>query len=210
MVPGNRYSGLVPQSTPRNTIHLQSASDFCIMMPPVPNSNVGMTENFAVSMCLSQSSPIPSNQQQFPIQQQFPGQQVGQINPSTGFMNPSTQQSFPQQSFPGQTQVISQQQQFTQYMGQQFLAIPSGFIVSAHFMNGPNYVQITGQINRAAYGLLQNDVGTEYSSDLFSYTAGSSCQGYSSYISFLEPDANVFCVRCCRPGGDCDARYLFY
>ncbi|KAG0046348.1 hypothetical protein BGZ83_008490 [Gryganskiella cystojenkinii] len=79
---------------------------------------------------------------------------------------------------------------------------PSGFIQSVHFVHNPTkkYVQITGRIDRSKYGLSKNDGGGQY--DL-NAPHGSLCAGYTKYVQLVEPDDQIYCLRCCTSSGDC-------
>lgn len=82
---------------------------------------------------------------------------------------------------------------------------PAGFITGAHFVSTPLYVQVTGTIDREKFQLSDTDQGGEYDSDPNGSRPGSTCAGYPSYFSYLGPAGNIFCIRCCNPGGDCDS-----
>ena len=85
------------------------------------------------------------------------------------------------------------------------LLLPKGFIRSAHFISTNHYVQVTGQLDRGAYGLAASDQGGEYDSDPHGSRPGSVCAGATSYFSYVEPSDNRYCIRCCQSGGDCDS-----
>ncbi|GJJ79066.1 hypothetical protein EMPS_11425 [Entomortierella parvispora] len=80
--------------------------------------------------------------------------------------------------------------------------LPSGFIKSAHFVHNTSkdYVQITGKIDRSKYDLSAGDGGGQY--DL-NAPHGSACAGYSSFVQFVEPDVQIYCLRCCKNKSDC-------
>ncbi|KAG0052699.1 hypothetical protein BGZ83_002218 [Gryganskiella cystojenkinii] len=80
--------------------------------------------------------------------------------------------------------------------------IPKGFIQSAHFLRNAtaDWVQITGRINRSAYGLAPTDGGGQYD---MRAPIGASCAGYNSFVQLTEPDAEIFCIRCCASKLDC-------
>ncbi|KAI8978431.1 hypothetical protein BDB01DRAFT_799829 [Pilobolus umbonatus] len=78
--------------------------------------------------------------------------------------------------------------------------MPSGFIKSAHFKSFPDYSQVTGTINRDAYKLKASDEGGQYDHlNRGSYT----CNGYPYFVNVLEPDSNLYCIRCCKNKVDC-------
>ncbi|KAF9394396.1 hypothetical protein BGX21_010379 [Mortierella sp. AD011] len=80
--------------------------------------------------------------------------------------------------------------------------LPSGFIKSVHFVHNTqkNYVQITGRIDRSKYGLSSKDGGGQY--DMNAPT-GSKCAGYAKFVQLIEPDAQIYCLRCCHNKADC-------
>lgn len=78
---------------------------------------------------------------------------------------------------------------------------PSGFIKSAHFESTSDYAQVTGRIDRTKYKLKKSDGGGQYDNrDITSAT----CNGYKYFVNLVEPDANVFCIRCCKSQSDCN------
>ncbi|KAG1146334.1 hypothetical protein G6F37_011393 [Rhizopus arrhizus] len=78
---------------------------------------------------------------------------------------------------------------------------PSGFIKSAHFAKTSNYVQVTGTIDRSKYGLSSSDGGGQYDNKDID---GVTCNGYKYFVNLIEPDANTFCIRCCKSQSDCN------
>jgi hypothetical protein len=77
---------------------------------------------------------------------------------------------------------------------------PSGFIQSAHYTSTSNYQQVTGRIDRTKYSLNASDGGGQYDNkDIGSTT----CNGYNYFVNLIEPDANIFCIRCCKNQADC-------
>ncbi|KAF9332473.1 hypothetical protein BG006_004647 [Podila minutissima] len=78
---------------------------------------------------------------------------------------------------------------------------PEGFIRSAHFAQGDGYVQVTGKIDHAKYGLSDHDQGGQYD---MKAPVGSACAGYSSYVNLIEPHSDIFCIRCCKNKKDCN------
>ncbi|CAO3692693.1 unnamed protein product [Rhizopus stolonifer] len=77
---------------------------------------------------------------------------------------------------------------------------PTGFIKSSHYLKTANYVQVTGTINRNKYGLSSSDGGGQYDNKDID---GVTCNGYKYFVNLIEPDANVFCIRCCKNQSDC-------
>ncbi|CAO3568478.1 unnamed protein product [Mortierella alpina] len=80
--------------------------------------------------------------------------------------------------------------------------LPHGFIKSAHFYENKakGYVQVTGRMDRNKYKFRKGDDGGQY--DLKA-PRGSACAGYRSFVQLIEPDANIYCVRCCKNKADC-------
>ncbi|KAI9031001.1 hypothetical protein CLU79DRAFT_732481 [Phycomyces nitens] len=77
---------------------------------------------------------------------------------------------------------------------------PTGFIKSAHYLSTGAYAQVTGKIDRTKYKLSASDGGGQYDNkDLPKGT----CNGYKYFVNLIEPDANVFCIRCCSKAADC-------
>lgn len=79
--------------------------------------------------------------------------------------------------------------------------LPSGFILSAHYVSTSDYVQITGQINPTAGGLNASDDGGQY--DIAAPT-GASCAGYQYFVQLIEPSGDDYCIRCCNSETDCN------
>ncbi|KAK3815462.1 MAG: hypothetical protein J3Q66DRAFT_402424 [Benniella sp.] len=79
---------------------------------------------------------------------------------------------------------------------------PTGFIKSAHYKEGSNgrYTQVTGRIDRYKFGLSSSDQGAQ--SDPSSVYA-SYCVGFGYFVQFVEPNANIYCLRCCYDASDC-------
>ena len=72
---------------------------------------------------------------------------------------------------------------------------PSGFIKSAHFAKGAGFVQVTGRIDRTAYGLSANDGGGLYDSN--GAPPGARVSGAKKFVNLVEPDREHFCIRAC-------------
>lgn len=78
---------------------------------------------------------------------------------------------------------------------------PKGFIKSAHYAETPDYVQVTGRIDRTKYKLKKSDGGGQYDNmDIQLAT----CNGYDHFVNLVEPNANIFCIRCCKDASDCN------
>ncbi|KAI8091225.1 uncharacterized protein B0P05DRAFT_526627 [Gilbertella persicaria] len=80
-------------------------------------------------------------------------------------------------------------------------AFPTGFIQTAHFASTDDYVQVTGTIDRSKYSLSSSDGGGQYDNKDID---GVVCNGYKYWVNMLEPDANTFCIRCCKNQSDCN------
>ncbi|KAG0000587.1 hypothetical protein BGZ65_004235 [Modicella reniformis] len=78
--------------------------------------------------------------------------------------------------------------------------LPKGFIQSAYFTKGKDWVQVTGLINRGEYGLSTTDGGGQYDIKAPKWSV---CQGYEHYVELVEPDNNMFCFKCCAKKEDC-------
>ncbi|KAG0347548.1 hypothetical protein BG005_012015 [Podila minutissima] len=80
--------------------------------------------------------------------------------------------------------------------------LPKGFIKSLHWVSNKSkgYVQITGRIDRSKYGLRASDGGGQYD---IKAPRGSKCAGYPHYVELLEPDIQIYCLRCCKNKADC-------
>ncbi|KAI1321150.1 hypothetical protein EDD11_007716 [Mortierella claussenii] len=87
--------------------------------------------------------------------------------------------------------------------------LPAGFIKSAHFVSNTqkNYVQITGRIDRSKYGLSANDGGGQYD---MRAPVGAICTGYNAFVQLTEPDAGIYCIRCCKNKSDCPVNRSTY
>ncbi|KAG0074370.1 hypothetical protein BGZ93_001274, partial [Podila epicladia] len=80
--------------------------------------------------------------------------------------------------------------------------LPKGFIKSLHWVTNKSkgYVQITGRIDRSKYGLRASDGGGQYD---IKAPRGTKCAGYPHYVELLEPDIQIYCLRCCKNKADC-------
>ena len=79
---------------------------------------------------------------------------------------------------------------------------PPGFIKTAHFAEGPGYVQVTGTINRKAYGLSANDGGGQYDSN--GAPPHARVTGAKKFVNLVEPDNEDFCIRACTDKSKCN------
>lgn len=79
--------------------------------------------------------------------------------------------------------------------------LPSGFILSAHYVSTSAYVQVTGQIDPSKAGLNVTDDGGQY--DIMA-PKGSTCAGWQYYVNLIEPSGNDYCIRCCNDTTNCN------
>ncbi|KAI7849525.1 hypothetical protein BDC45DRAFT_609580 [Circinella umbellata] len=78
---------------------------------------------------------------------------------------------------------------------------PTGFIKTAHFSSTSTYSQVTGTIDRTKYKLSASDGGGQYDN---LNEIGGTCNGYGHWVNLVEPDSNIFCIRCCKNSSDCN------
>ncbi|KAG2175400.1 hypothetical protein INT43_001047 [Umbelopsis isabellina] len=81
---------------------------------------------------------------------------------------------------------------------------PQGFITVAHFQQNDTYQQVTGYMDPSAYQLSSTDQGGQYDNHGNGKPVGASCQGYSYFVSIIEPADSRFCIRCCQSTEDCN------
>ncbi|KAG0329939.1 hypothetical protein BG004_002217 [Podila humilis] len=88
-------------------------------------------------------------------------------------------------------------------------SFPTGFIKSVHFVQNTSkgYVQITGRFDRSKYSLPASDGGGQYDTKA---PVGASCEGYSSFVELVEPDEEIYCLRCCKNKTDCPVNKSTY
>ncbi|CAO3573796.1 unnamed protein product [Mortierella alpina] len=83
-------------------------------------------------------------------------------------------------------------------------SFPRNFIRTAHRATGESktrpWIQITGKLNPAAYGLDKADEGAAYH---HSFAKHATCHGYDHFLQFIEPNTKTFCLRCCAKKQDC-------
>jgi len=78
---------------------------------------------------------------------------------------------------------------------------PHDFIQSAHYRKkGTRYVQVTGRIDRDAYDLDEDDEGGQNDPKA---PQGALCRGYPYFVQLIEPDEEIYCLRCCNNKSDC-------
>ncbi|ORX99016.1 hypothetical protein K493DRAFT_313426 [Basidiobolus meristosporus CBS 931.73] len=122
---------------------VNSATDFCLFLPPKPGMVIGEHEHDAVVFCLKPNAKAPKAQM-----------------------------------------------------------FPKGFIKSAHAKKTSSYVQVTGQMNPSAYKLSRKDGGGQF--DNRGAPPKSGCNGYTYFVSLIEPDNGNYCIRCCNEKNDCN------
>ncbi|KAF9392489.1 hypothetical protein CPB97_001132 [Podila verticillata] len=87
--------------------------------------------------------------------------------------------------------------------------LPAGFVKSANFVTNvqKGWVQITGRIDRSKYGLSPKDGGGQYD---VRAPVGAFCNGYKAFVQLTEPDAEIYCIRCCKDKADCPVNKSTY
>ncbi|KAG0340795.1 hypothetical protein BG000_011080 [Podila horticola] len=87
--------------------------------------------------------------------------------------------------------------------------LPAGFIKSANFVRNTQagWVQVTGRMDGSKYGLSPKDGGGQYD---IKAPVGSKCAGYNHYVELVEPDSNIYCIRCCKEKKDCPVNKSTY
>ncbi|KAF9286402.1 hypothetical protein BGZ68_002929 [Mortierella alpina] len=85
--------------------------------------------------------------------------------------------------------------------------LPRGFIQSANFVKTKNWVQVTGRMNGKKYGLSKKDGGGQYD---IKAPRGSKCSGYAHFVELVEPDSDIYCIRCCKNKVDCPVNKSTY
>ncbi|KAK3815451.1 MAG: hypothetical protein J3Q66DRAFT_370782 [Benniella sp.] len=80
--------------------------------------------------------------------------------------------------------------------------MPPGFIQSYHYAQASDlsYSQVTGRIAPGAHSLSITDDGGMASRE---HPSGSQCIGYRYFIQFIEPNEQIYCLRCCHRESDC-------
>ncbi|KAF9093933.1 hypothetical protein BGX29_008191 [Mortierella sp. GBA35] len=84
---------------------------------------------------------------------------------------------------------------------------PPGFVLTSHWATGPGWVQITGQIDPAAYSLNPCDTGGQYD---IKAPVGATCAGFAHFVNVIEPEIGVYGMRCCQEKVDCDVSHSTY
>ncbi|KAJ3313212.1 hypothetical protein HDU76_002705 [Blyttiomyces sp. JEL0837] len=90
--------------------------------------------------------------------------------------------------------------------------IPSDAIISAHFVETDEYVQVTGRIDTDMLKIGSSGGGGQYDDASWGSEPKSNCAGYPRYLELVETGGNsIYCIRCCKNesggdvGGPCDA-----
>ncbi|KAG0029856.1 hypothetical protein BGZ81_003346 [Podila clonocystis] len=83
-----------------------------------------------------------------------------------------------------------------------FWPIPVDFIRTAHFRSNTQrkWIQVTGRIRRQKYCLSSRDQGGQNDKK---HPPGAKCAGYPYFVQLMEPNENIFCIRCCMIESDC-------
>ncbi|CAG8522842.1 6365_t:CDS:1 [Dentiscutata erythropus] len=78
---------------------------------------------------------------------------------------------------------------------------PPGFILSAHFYkdDANGFVQVTGRLDNSIY-VDPSDGGGQYD---IKAPGGASCFGFSRFVSLVEPNNGLYCIRCCNDKKNC-------
>ncbi|KAG0213721.1 hypothetical protein BGX28_003665 [Mortierella sp. GBA30] len=84
--------------------------------------------------------------------------------------------------------------------------LPKGFIASAHFTRGKGsgqYVQVTGMLDITKFNMSSEDRGGQYDNEV---SRGSRAHPYRHFVSLIEPNLGIFCIRSCQRPEDCDTK----
>ncbi|KAI7817678.1 hypothetical protein BC939DRAFT_402359 [Gamsiella multidivaricata] len=84
---------------------------------------------------------------------------------------------------------------------------PPGFVLSTHWAQGPDWVQISGQIDPAQYSLNPCDTGGQYD---IKAPVGATCAGFAHFVNVIEPEIGVYGMKCCQQKADCDVSHSTY
>jgi hypothetical protein len=79
---------------------------------------------------------------------------------------------------------------------------PPGFLLSAHFLQGDGYVQVTGRIDPSTYQLSPNDEGGQY--DSVGAPPGATCADSTKFVNLVDPKDGLFGIRCCTDDSKCE------
>ncbi|KAI7881486.1 hypothetical protein K492DRAFT_146118 [Lichtheimia hyalospora FSU 10163] len=100
----------------------------------------------------------------------------------------------------------------TEYMGNAFCtgntpqaksagSLADGFILSAHYSQTKDFVQVTGQIDPAKMNLNVTDEGGQYD---IAMPKQATCAGWKHFVNLIEPLGHTYCVRCCHSRDYCN------
>ncbi|KAF9571873.1 hypothetical protein EC968_010601 [Mortierella alpina] len=84
---------------------------------------------------------------------------------------------------------------------------PPGFVLSAHWASGKDWIQISGQIDPIQYQLNPCDTGGQYD---IKAPVGATCAGYAHFVNVIEPEIGVYGMKCCQQKADCDVSHSTY
>lgn len=73
-------------------------------------------------------------------------------------------------------------------------SMPKDYILSSHYLKTDKYVQVTGCINSNVWAQNPLDEGGQMDSHGWPYR----CEGYTKFVSLIEPASGTFCIRCCK------------
>lgn len=79
--------------------------------------------------------------------------------------------------------------------------LTDGFILSAHFSQTKDFVQVTGQIDPAKMNLNVTDEGGQYD---IAMPKQATCAGWKHFVNLIEPLGHTYCVRCCHSKSMCN------
>ncbi|CAO3563679.1 unnamed protein product [Mortierella alpina] len=84
---------------------------------------------------------------------------------------------------------------------------PPGFVLSAHWASGKDWIQISGQIDPVQYQLNPCDTGGQYD---IKAPVGATCAGYAHFVNVIEPEIGAYGMKCCQQKADCDVSHSTY
>ncbi|GJJ72685.1 hypothetical protein EMPS_05043 [Entomortierella parvispora] len=87
--------------------------------------------------------------------------------------------------------------------------MPAGLIKSANFVRNTqsNWVQVTGRMDGSKWKMDKKDGGGQYD---IKAPVGAKCAGYNYFVELVEPDQNIYCIRCCKTKTDCPVNKSTY
>ncbi|KAG0052700.1 hypothetical protein BGZ83_002219 [Gryganskiella cystojenkinii] len=87
--------------------------------------------------------------------------------------------------------------------------LPAGFIKSANFVQNTQagWKQITGRMDGKKFKMDPKDGGGQYD---VKAPVGAKCAGFNYFVELVEPDSNIYCIRCCKTKSDCPVNKSTY